>query len=234
MDDRYRRRAFVSTIRRVTRARSLCGVWNGTATSAANGHLTLPAAVRTNTTHSQQALPENYRGYVQTELKPEREPDRHGVYALDCEMCHTTYDVELIRVAVVDHNYQVVYDQLVKPRNPILDYNTQFSGIVEGDLVGVRTTLADVQRHSLDLFSDKTILVGHSLDRDMIALKMFHKRFVDTAHLYPRRRGLPWFLRTRVQEKHGSPTLENDCKQDPTVALRLVKRRCTGAIPFHL
>jgi RNA exonuclease 1 len=183
--------------------------------------------------HFEQPVLDNYQGYVQTQPKPEREPDRHGVYALDCEMCHTTYDLELIRVAVVDHNYQVVYDQLVKPQNPILDYNTQFSGIVEGDLVGVRTTLVDVQRHLLNLFSDKTILVGHGLDSDMIALKMFHKRFVDTTQLFPHTRGLPYkrALQTLVREKLGLEMDRNaarghDCKEDAIAAMRLVKWKC--------
>jgi RNA exonuclease 1 len=183
--------------------------------------------------HFEQPLLENYRGYVQTQPKPELEPDRHGVYALDCAMCHTTYDLELIRICVVNHDGQVVYDQLVKPLNPILDYNTQHSGITECDMISVNTTLADVQRHLLNLFSDKTIQVRHSLEHEMIALKLFHKRFVDTAHLYPHRMGLPMkrALRTLVKEKLGSSMLDNttsgnDCKQVAIASLRLVKRRC--------
>ena len=36
----------------------------------------------------------------------------------------------------------------------------------------VHTTLKDVQEELLGMFSDKTILVGHSLESDLIALKV--------------------------------------------------------------
>lgn len=41
---------------------------------------------------------------------------------------------------------QVVYDTFVLPPNPIVDYVTKYSGISEGTLAGVTTTLADVHR----------------------------------------------------------------------------------------
>jgi RNA exonuclease 1 len=199
-----------------------------------NGHPNNPGCCR-NRYHVHREQPErkNFEGYVQTQPKPERDPNGHGVYALDCEMCCTNYGLELIRVAVVDWQHQVVYDRLVKPTNPILNYNTETSGIREGDLVGVSTTLADVQRDLLDLFSDKTILVGHSLDSDMKALKIFHKTFIDTAELFPHRGGLPKkrALRTLVESILGERMHENaarghDCKEDAIAALRLVKWKC--------
>ena len=48
----------------------------------------------------------------------------------------------------------------------------RFSGLTAEDLVGVSTTLRDVQAILLSLFSDKTILVGHSLESDAMALKV--------------------------------------------------------------
>uniref|UniRef100_A0A6G1SLF0 RNA exonuclease 1 n=2 Tax=Aceria tosichella TaxID=561515 RepID=A0A6G1SLF0_9ACAR len=170
---------------------------------------------------------ENYRGYVETQPKPERDPHGHGIYALDCEMCHTTYGLELTRVTVINHKHDVVYEKLVKPRNPILDYNTKFSGIKPGDLDDVDTTLADVQRDLLSMFSNKTILVGHSLDSDMKALKIFHKHFIDTAQLFPHKRGLPFkrALRTLMVENLQVVIQEDaghDSKEDASAALRLV------------
>ena len=41
---------------------------------------------------------------------------------------------------------QVLYDELVKPRNAITDYNTRFSGISEADMRNVKTTLEDAQQ----------------------------------------------------------------------------------------
>ena len=48
----------------------------------------------------------------------------------------------------------------------------RFSGLTEEDMKDVTTTLEDVQEKLLDMFSDKTILIGHSLESDLIALKV--------------------------------------------------------------
>ena len=75
-------------------------------------------------------------------------------------------------MTVVDHELKTVYEQLVKPANPVIDYNTRFSGLTESALKDVTISLKDVQDHLLGLFSEGTILVGHSLEHDMIALKV--------------------------------------------------------------
>ena len=48
----------------------------------------------------------------------------------------------------------------------------RFSGLTEKDLAGVKTTIRDVQAVLLSLFTDKTILMGHSLESDLVALKV--------------------------------------------------------------
>ena len=65
-------------------------------------------------------------GYVQT--KPhshQRKQDEPDVYALDCEMCYTSQGLELTRVSVVNTELVTIYETLVKPHNPVLDYNTR-------------------------------------------------------------------------------------------------------------
>ncbi|KAI1280755.1 RNA exonuclease 1 -like protein [Halotydeus destructor] len=146
--------------------------------------------------------PEYCRGYVQTKprkISPESSP---GVFALDCEMCCTTIGIELTRVSILDTKSKVVYEQLVKPANPVLDYNTKFSGINEGDLDDVKTTLEDVQKQLLKLFNESTILIGHSLESDLKALKLVHSTVIDTAEMFPHKKGLPFkrALRTLVAE----------------------------------
>mmetsp|Transcript_5307 Transcript_5307/g.13285 ORF Transcript_5307/g.13285 Transcript_5307/m.13285 type:complete len:115 (-) Transcript_5307:643-987(-) len=60
-------------------------------------------------------------------------------------MCYTEKGPELTRASVVDDLGNVIYDKLVKPERPILDYVTQFSGITAQMLQDVTTTLAQVQ-----------------------------------------------------------------------------------------
>ena len=41
-------------------------------------------------------------------------------------MCYTTNGNELTRITVIDTSGKIVYEQLVKPENPIIDYNTRW------------------------------------------------------------------------------------------------------------
>ena len=100
-------------------------------------------------------------------------PDcNYGVYALDCDMCYTTEGCEAMSVTVVSSECKTVYETRIKSVNPVLDYNTRFTAITERDMQDVTTTLKDVQAALLDLFSEKTILIGHSLDCELRALRV--------------------------------------------------------------
>lgn len=142
--------------------------------------------------HVQDGRKENLEGFVRTFQKELPEDAHAGVFALDCEMSYTTYGLELTRVTVVDTDMQVVYDTFVKPDNEVVDYNTRFSGVTEADLVDTSITLRDVQAVLLSMFSADTILIGHSLESDLLALKVIHGTVVDTSVLFPHRLGLPY------------------------------------------
>jgi RNA exonuclease 1 len=136
--------------------------------------------------------PDYCKNYVKTIAKKAPSDGFYGIYALDCEMCYTTVGLELIKVTVIDTQERVVFESLVKPSNPILDYNSRFSGIRKGDLDKVTTTLKQIHQELLTLFNDKTILIGHSLDSDLRALKMIHDTICDTTMIFPHKRGLPF------------------------------------------
>eukprot|EP00079_Xenopus_tropicalis_P012173 XP_002938865.2 PREDICTED: RNA exonuclease 1 homolog isoform X1 [Xenopus tropicalis] len=142
--------------------------------------------------HVHDGRKENLDGFVKTFEKPQPVDGNPGIFALDCEMCYTTQGLELTRVTVINSELKVVYDTFVKPDNKIVDYNTRFSGVTEEDLQNTTMTLRDVQAVLLCMFSSKTILIGHSLESDLFALKMIHPTVVDTAIVFPHRLGLPY------------------------------------------
>ncbi|KAL8784933.1 MAG: hypothetical protein Q9213_003675 [Squamulea squamosa] len=168
------------------------------------------------------------------------------VLAMDCEMCTVEGgEAALTRISLVGWDGEVVMDELVKPDKPIIDYltrflllkanpKTRFSGITPEKMAPVITTLADIQKRLLDILTPTTILVGHSLNSDLEALKLTHPFIIDTSILLPHPRGAPlksslkWlaqkYLGREIQKGHGS--LGHDSIEDSRACLDLVKKKC--------
>ena len=119
-----------------------------------------------------------------------------GVFALDCEMCFTGRGLELAKVTVVAHDGSLVYEKFVQPESEIIDYNTRFSGIKPSDFhpsnrKNIRS-IREVQRDLMEFIGEDTILIGHGLENDLRALKLIHKRIIDTSIAFPHFSGLPF------------------------------------------
>ncbi|KAF8828516.1 hypothetical protein HHX47_DHR3000017 [Lentinula edodes] len=190
---------------------------------------------------------------------------RRKVYGIDCEMCTTEDGKELTRVCMIDYDTQlVVYDQLVIPNKPVVDYLTRWSGITAESLATATTTFAEAQANVLKLlspvsshipkanpFSTKPsvasssaplltpILLGHSLESDLKALKIAHSFCVDTALIYSHPRGRPfkpglaWLtkkwcgreIQTRGEGGH-------DPEEDARATMELVRKKVENGHEF--
>ncbi|KAH0631911.1 hypothetical protein JD844_019812 [Phrynosoma platyrhinos] len=104
-------------------------------------------------------------------------------------MCLTDKGSELTRISVVDASGQCILDELVKPKLPIINYLTSYSGITEKLLLPVVTTLSDIQDRLKSLLPANAVLVGHSLNFDLQALEMVHPNVIDTSLLFARKGG---------------------------------------------
>ena len=101
-------------------------------------------------------------------------------------------------------------------------------------LATTTTSLSDIQTRLLTLLTPRTIIIGHSLESDLTALKITHPFVIDTAILYPHPRGPPLksslkylsqkYLNREIQKNHG--TVGHDSIEDATACLDLVKQKC--------
>jgi RNA exonuclease 1 len=171
----------------------------------------------------------NISDYVETQEDPTPSSKQSSnVYALDCEMCYTTRGLELARVSIVDINLKEVYDSIVKPDGQILDYNTRWSGLIEDSFKNCTKKLKNVQNDLLKMFNKNTILIGHSLDSDFKALKLIHKKVIDTSVVFPHKLGPPLkralknlmseYLQRIIQED----TDGHDSKEDASACIQLM------------
>ncbi|MCJ1433013.1 hypothetical protein MMC27_002372 [Xylographa pallens] len=193
-------------------------------------------------------------GWVDTKVKvfedveisePPRDTDDltagRTVLALDCEMCQVEGNEHaLTRISIIGWNGEVVMDELVMPDKPITNYLTQYSGMTAAKLASVTTMLPDIQARLLDLLNTNTILIGHSLNADLNAMKLTHPFIIDTSIIYPHPRGPPLksslkflaqkYLGREIQQNHGSTG--HDSIEDAIACLDLVKQKCEKGIKW--
>ncbi|KXG51930.1 Exonuclease, RNase T/DNA polymerase III [Penicillium griseofulvum] len=155
------------------------------------------------------------------------------VFSLDCEMCITEGgQSELTRISMVGWDGEVVLDELVKPARPVINYLTRYSGITPEMLEPVTTTLGDIQQRLLTLLTPRAILVGHSLNSDLTALKLVHPFIVDTSIIYPHPRGPPlksslkWLTQKYQNKQIQNGMAGHDSIEDARAVLELVKLKC--------
>jgi DNA polymerase III epsilon subunit-like protein len=112
--------------------------------------------------------------------------------ALDCEGVRVGENgvSEVARISAIDYlTGDILIDTLVQPTEPVTDWRTKYSGITEEAMVEAIAqgkTLNGWPEARASLFEHidaNTVLVGQSLQRDLIALGIKHQQIVDTAIL---------------------------------------------------
>lgn len=165
---------------------------------------------------------------------------QYPLYAIDCEMCKTTEGSEVTQIAIVDESLNCIYKTYIKPANPIVDYVTAYSGITEVILRDVKTTLADVIKHVNNILPTQAIFVGHSLENDLRALKLYHDKVIDTATIFSSGKGGSFkpglrflamkFLKAKIQDSANG----HDPSEDAMTCMRLVKLKVKKGPKFGM
>eukprot|EP01035_Chromulina_nebulosa_P018126 gene18126-23780_t len=163
------------------------------------------------------------------------------IASIDCEMCDTTNNrLEVTRVSIVNENNVVLLDTLVKPSAPITNYRTEFSGITEELLAPVSVSLAQVQLFLLTHITSDSIIVGHSLDSDLKALKISHNKCIDTSIIYPHVRGHPYKYKLKYLANHylqldiQRSGRCHDSIEDASAAMQLVQMKVINGPSYGL
>jgi len=113
--------------------------------------------------------------------------------AIDCEMCETNDPITgvtdgkaLCRVSIINASNpeEILLDSLVKPQYPIIDDRFRIHGIHGSSLENVQFTLKHAQKFLKALCSEETVIIGHAVHNDLVALKLIHHCVVDSSLLF--------------------------------------------------
>ncbi|GAO19480.1 hypothetical protein UVI_02027290 [Ustilaginoidea virens] len=189
-----------------------------------------------------------------------RNGPKGNAVAFDCEMGYTVHGLELIRLTATDWpSGKELVDVLVQPIGEILDLNSRYSGVWPDDLAYAeawtpsvsdsasatgngskkqfkKVSSPEVARDLLfSLLSPTTPLIGHGLENDLNAVRVVHPTLIDTALLYPHKRGLPYrnslkmlmdvHLHKTIQQETGPKVSGHDSAEDARAAGELVRYR---------
>jgi len=169
---------------------------------------------------------------------PEKVEGTLNAVAIDCEMIETSMGDELSRLSVIGYDEKVLLDEYYKPHGEIVDLRTSISGIVMENIANA-TKYPENAIDSLSVFADQhTIIIGHSLENDMKALKLLHTKIIDTSIIYnnepniyyPKKPGLGFlyqkYFGLNIREKGCS----HDSIEDAVTSLKLAKLSMNEAV----
>lgn len=184
-------------------------------------------------------LANRYKNFVMTKDKYKEVTANSPMFGVDCEMCRTSAGVnELTRISIINENHESIYETLVCPQNKIVDYLTPFSGITPQMMKNVTKTLKEVQDDVRKILPSDAILVGQSLQSDLMAMRMMHPYVIDTSIIFnisgdrKRKSKLQTLASEFLGEKIQKNPLGHDSIEDCSASLKLTKLKLEKSIDF--
>ena len=118
----------------------------------------------------------------------------------------------------------------------------RWSGITADKVAGATHTLASVQVDLVTgpqpLFKPHTILLGHSLECDLTALKIRHPLCIDTAIIFkhprgpPYKPGLKWLAQKWMNKEIQNSSSGHDSEEDASTCVELLKLKMANGPDF--
>lgn len=141
---------------------------------------------------------------------------------------------ELARISIIDFSTGTnIFDHLVQPSDLVLDYRTQWSGMTASRLAEATHTLSTIQKALFDpanpIITPHTILLGHSLECDLAAIKLRHPLCIDTALIYKNPKGsgykpaLKWLAQKWLGRGIQQASSGHDSEEDAMTCVDLLK-----------
>lgn len=184
-------------------------------------------------------LANRYKNYVFTSDSYAEVTPISPLFGLDCEMCRTSAGInELTRISIINEQFESIYETLVRPNNKIVDYLTKYSGITGAMMLNVTKTLAEVQADVRKLLPPDAILVGQSLQSDLVAMQMMHPYVIDTSVIFniSGDRRIKSKLQTLSLQYLGEIIQDNplghDSIEDCTASLKLTKLKLLNGVDY--
>ncbi|KAI4622489.1 uncharacterized protein J4E87_006431 [Alternaria ethzedia] len=142
--------------------------------------------------HARPVLTANEYKFGTTLPIPYKRTPKRAAICIDCEMVGVAPNdtSALARMSVIDYlTNEILIDTLVQPTEPVTDWRTKYSGITRQAMATAMSQgkalrgSAEARAELFKYVDSDTILVGHALQHDLLALGIRHDRIVDSAIL---------------------------------------------------
>lgn len=110
-------------------------------------------------------------------------PRSYDIIALDIEKVRTKEGKVPGRITMVDCNGKTIYDKILKPEDPVIDYLTKYSGLTK-EIIDEGVDIDLAKNEIFNFIGTNTVIVGHGVENDLDSLRLYHEKIIDTAHLF--------------------------------------------------